>query len=345
MIMIGRRNFASDNNATVHSDILKAMEAANRGHAVAYGDDPWTERAVETFKAHFGTEAGVFFVFGGTGANVTGLAALLRPHQAVLCSEVAHIHVHECGAPGRFTGCKILPIAAPDGKLTVEALRPRLQAFGDPHVVQPGVISLTQATEVGTVYTPVEVCTLAEFAHRQGLKVHMDGARISNAAVHLGIGFAAFTRDVGVDVLSFGGTKNGLMFGEAVVVFDREAARDFPYLRTQGTQLPAKMRFIAAQFEAFLSGELWRRNAEHANAMARRLADGLRSVPQVTLAQKVEINGVFARIPRHAIPRIREKYFFYVLDEEQGFVRWMTAFDTTETDVDDFIRTVKESVE
>jgi len=342
--MIGRRNFASDNNATVHPEILKAMEAANRGHAVAYGDDPWTERAVQAFKSHFGPEAEVFFVFGGTGANVTGLAALLRPHQAVLCSDVAHIHVHECGAPGRFTGCKILPVPAPDGKLTVEALRPHLQAVGDPHVVQPGVVSLTQATEVGTVYSPEEVRALAEFAHRHGMKIHMDGARISNAAVRLGTGFAAFTRDAGADVLSFGGTKNGLMFGEAVLVFDREAARDFPYLRTQATQLPAKMRFVAAQFEAYLSGDLWRRNAEHANAMARRLADGLKSVPQVEIVQKVEVNGVFARIPRPAIPRIREKYFFYVLDEGRGLVRWMTAFDTTESDVDDFIRTVKESV-
>jgi threonine aldolase len=342
--MIGRRNFASDNNATVHPEILKAMEAANTGHAVAYGDDPWTARAAEKFKEHFGPDIEVFFVFGGTGANVTALSAMLRPHQAVLCSDVAHIHVHECGAPGRFTGCKILPAQAPDGRLTPDSLRPFLQALGDVHVVQPGVVSLTQATEVGTVYTPEEVSALARFAHQHGLKIHMDGARISNAAVRLGTGFAAFTRDAGVDVLSFGGTKNGLMFGEAVVFFDRALARDFPYLRTQGTQLPAKMRFVAAQFEAFLSGDLWRRNAEHANAMARRLADGLLSIPQVKITQKVEANGVFARIPLSAIPHIRERYFFYVLDEEQGFVRWMTAFDTTEADVDDFIRIVKESV-
>jgi len=343
--MIGRRNFASDNNAGVHPEILAAIEAANTGHAVAYGDDPWTERAAEAFKQHFGADAAVFFVFGGTGANVTGLGAVLRPHQAVLCTDVAHIHVHECGAPGRFLGAKILPIPTPDGKLTVDRLRPFLDYMGDQHVVQPGVVSLTQATEVGTVYTPREVRALADFAHQNGMKVHMDGARIANAAVHLDAPLAAFTRDTGVDVLSFGGTKNGLMFGEAVVLFDPALARDYPYIRTQGTQLPSKMRFIAAQFEAYLEADLWRRNAAHANAMAGRLAAGLARIPQVRITQKVEANGVFAVIPRHAIPLIRDRYFFHVPDETAGLVRWMTAFDTTPADVDDFIRIVKESVQ
>ena len=343
--MIGRRHFASDNNAGVHPEILAAIEAANAGHAVAYGDDPWTARGVEAFKKHFGSDAGVFFVFGGTGANVTGLGAIVRPHQAILCTDAAHIHVHECGAPGRFLGAKILPVATPDGKLTVDRLRPFLERLGDQHVVQPGVVSLTQATEVGTVYAPREVRLLADFAHEHGMKVHMDGARISNAAVHLNTSLAAFTRDAGVDVLSFGGTKNGLMFGEAVVIFDPALALDYPFIRTQGTQLPSKMRFIAAQFEAYLATDLWRRNADHSNAMARRLASGLADIPQVRITQKVEANGVFAVIPRHAIPLIRDHYFFHVLDETAGLVRWMAAFDTTPADVDNFIRIVKESVQ
>ena len=338
------RSFASDNNATVHPEVLEAIGRANQGHAVGYGDDSQTEAAVAKFREEFGADVAVFFVFNGTAANVLSLQALTRPFEAVLCPELSHIYTDECGAPEKATGCKLIPLAAPDGKLTVETVAHAYHGIGDQHHVQPRVISITQSTEMGTVYRPEEIQSLARFAHDHEMFLHMDGARIANAAAALGHTLRQATRELGVDVLSFGGTKNGIMGGEAVVFFNRALSADFLYLRKQGMQLASKMRFIAAQFEALLSNELWQRSAEHANRMARRLEAELRQIPQVKIVWKVEANGVFAQIPRHAIQKIMDRYFFYMWIEEECIVRWMCSFDTTEEDVKDFAKVVAEAV-
>ena len=292
------RSFASDNNAGVHPEIMAAIAAANDGHVIAYGDDPYTVAAVKLFRQHLGRDAEVFFVFGGTGANVLGLKAATESHHAIICAETAHINVDECGAPEKFTGCKLIDIPSADGKINVEQIKPLLHEVGFEHHVQPRVISVSQATEMGTVYTPRELKALANFAHDNGMLLHVDGARIANAAASLNVKLKAITRDAGVDILSFGGAKNGMMYGEAVVFFDQNLAKDFKYTRKQGTHLPSKMRFISAQFEALLSNDLWRQNAEHANRMAQVLARELARVPQITITQKVEANGVFAIVPK-----------------------------------------------
>jgi threonine aldolase len=338
------RGFASDNNAGVHPEILEAIARANQGHVVAYGDDPYTRSAVAKFREHFGDDIDVFFTFNGTGANVLGLQALNRSYHAVLCSDYAHIYTDECGAPEKHTGCKLIPLPHRDGKITLESVRHAYHGIGDQHHVQARVISITQASEMGTVYQPEEIQALARFAHERGMFLHMDGARIANAAASLRQTLRQATRDLGVDVLSFGGTKNGIMGGEAVVFFNRAFSADFLYLRKQGMQLASKMRFIAAQFEALLTNDLWKRSAEHANRMARVLEAEVRKIPQVHVVWKVEANGVFAQIPKHAIERIKERYFFYPWIEEEGIVRWMCSFDTTEGDVNEFVKHVAEAV-
>jgi threonine aldolase len=342
--MNAKRGFASDNNAGVHERVFEALRAANEGHVLAYGDDAFTESAVEKFRAQFGEGVEVFFVFGGTGANVVGLAALARPHEAVVCAATAHINVDECGAPERFTGCKLLALQTPDGKLTPELIGPLLAREGDQHHVQPRVVSISQATELGTVYTVRETKTLADFAHARGLLLHVDGARLANAAAHLGVSLRELTTDAGVDVLSFGGTKNGMMYGESVVFFDRGAAREFKFTRKQGAQLPSKMRFIAAQFDALLSEDLWLANARHANRMARLLADELERIPQVKITQAVESNAVFAHLPREHVTSIQQRFFFYVWNEETSEVRLMCSFDTTESDVRELVSVIRETV-
>ena len=342
--MTTKRSFASDNNAGVHPRVMEAIAAANDGHVIAYGDDPYTARAIETFREHLGKDAEVFFVFGGTGANVLGLKAMTESHHAIICAETAHINVDECGAPEKFTGCKLLPVATPDGKVRVEQIPPLLHEVGFEHHVQPRVISISQATEMGTVYTPREVKALSAFAHDHEMLLHVDGARIANAAASLKLKLKAITRDVGVDVLSFGGAKNGMMYGEAVVFFDKTLARNFKYTRKQGTHLPSKMRFISAQFEALLSGDLWRENAVHANRMAQLLAGELGTIPRIRITQKVEANGVFAVVPRKYIEKLQKKYFFYVWNEATSEVRFMTSFDTTEEDIADFVSLVKKTV-
>ena len=338
------RSFASDNNAGIHPDVVKAILAANQGHAVGYGDDRYTESAVGKFKQHFGADIDVFIVFNGTAANCLSLKALTDSYHAVICTEAAHIYTDECGAPEKFTGCKLIPISTDDGKLTVDAVRRACHGLGDQHHVQPRVISITQASEMGTVYRPEEIKTLARFAHKRAMFLHMDGARIANAAASLGLTLRQATRDLGVDVLSFGGTKNGLMGAEAVVFFDKKLSHNFQYLRKQGMQLASKMRFISVQLDCLLSNDLWLRNARHANRMAQLLQKGLSDIPEVKIVYDVEANGVFAKIPAHAIARLQERYFFYVWNEEELVVRWMCSFDTTEEDVKRFVRFVTETV-
>lgn len=341
---MSKRSFASDNNAGVHPEMIEAIAAANQGHVVAYGDDPFTARAVKVFQKHFGKDASIYFVFGGTGANVLGLKAMTNSYEAVICAETAHINVDECGAPEKFTGCKLLDVRTPDGKIRVEQIKPFLHGVGFEHHVQPRVISVSQATEMGTVYTKAELKTLARFAHDHDMLLHVDGARIANAAVSLNASLKEITVDCGVDVLSFGGAKNGMMYGEAVVFLNKKLGDNFKYIRKQGMHLPSKMRFISAQFEALLSSDLWRRSAAHANRMARILASELEKVPGIKLTQPVEANGVFAVIPEKYIEALQKKYFFYVWNEEISECRFMASFDTTEEDVHDFVALVRKIV-
>jgi threonine aldolase len=344
------RSFASDNNAGIHPEVLKAISSVNQGHVVGYGDDPYTESAIRKFREHFGSDIAVFFVFNGTAANVLGLKALTDSYHAVICAEAAHIYTDECGAPEKFTGCKLIPIPTPDGKLTVDLVRHAYHGIGDQHHVQPRVVSITQSTEMGTVYQPEEIRALAQFAHQHEMFLHMDGARIANAAASLGQTLRQATRDPGVDVLSFGGTKNGLMGAEAVVFLNHELIQQrnlqqtFLYLRKQGMQLASKMRFIAAQMETLLTSDLWLSNARHSNRMAKLLEKEVSQIPQVKVVYKVEANGVFAQIPKSAIAPLQERYFFYVWNEEHSVVRWMCSFDTSEEDVKEFAGFLRETV-
>ena len=335
------RGFASDNNAGVHPEIMKAIEEANEGHVIAYGDDPYTASASEKIRKVFGQEAVPFFVFIGTAANVLGLDALTRPFHSIICAETSHIHEDECGAPERWTGCKLLSVETEDGKLTVDGIAKHVYGIDFEHHSQPRVISVTQSTEMGTVYSAEEIRAIAAYAHGHNMYLHMDGARVSNAAASLGKNFRDFTCDAGVDVLSFGGTKNGLMYGETVIFFRPELAADFKYLRKQGMQLASKMRFIAAQFERYLDEDIWLKNALHANRMARMLADETGDIKGLKITQKVQSNAVFAILPKEAIPVLQKEYFFYPWNEATGEVRWMCSFDTTEQDVKDFASEIR----
>lgn len=334
------RGFASDNHAGAHPDVLAAVVAANEGHAPAYGADAWTAHAEECFRRHFGARARPFLVFNGTGANVLALRAAARPFEAVICPAAAHLNVDECGAPEAIAGVKLLTVAAPGGKLTAELAATRIERLGDEHAVQPRLLSISNSTELGTVYRPDEVQSLAELAHSHGLLLHVDGARLANAAASLDSSLAALSTDAGVDLLSFGGTKNGLLFGEAVVVLREGLVGELHYLRKQSMQLASKMRFAAVQFSALLEDDLWLRNARQANAMARRLAESVRGLEGVELTQPVEANAVFARLRPEAIEALRDRLPgetpFYVWDERRGEVRWMCAWDTTADDVDRF---------
>jgi threonine aldolase len=336
------RTFASDNWAGVHPAVMDALVAVNRGHAPAYGYDPATMSADALFREHFGAGADVFLTFNGTGANVVGLQALLRPFEAVICAESAHINVDECGAPEHFLGSKLVDVPTPDGKLTPELAEAAAAGVGDEHHVQPRVVSITQATELGTCYRVEEVEALADWAHGRGMWLHLDGARLSNACASLGLGLGAFGSAAGVDVLSFGGTKNGAMAAEAVVSYLPADASGLRFIRKQSMQLSSKMRFIAAQFNALLTDDLWLRNAAHANAMAQRLAEGVSDLEGVTLAYPVEANGVFVSLAPVVTEALQGEYPFYVWDEATGVVRWMASFDTTEEDVDAFVDLVSE---
>jgi len=338
---MNKRGFASDNNAGIHPVLLDAIQEANEGHVIAYGDDRYTARAKELLQQHFGENAEIFFVLTGTGANVTGLSALTHPHNAIICSDTAHIEMDECGAPEKNTGCKLITVKSPDGKLKPAMILPCMHGIGFEHHVQPRVVSISQSTEMGTVYKPAEIKELADFAHGHGMFLHMDGARLANAAVSLNCNLRDITTDAGVDVLSFGGTKNGMFFSEAAIFLRPGLAADFKYIRKQNMQLASKMRFMTVQFIPYLEKEIWKTNALHANRMAQLLYKKVSVLPGVQVTQPVEANGVFAIIPKKIIEPLRERFFFYTWDEQKSEVRWMTSFDTREEDIVDFAETLK----
>ncbi|MCZ0978814.1 low specificity L-threonine aldolase [Streptomyces diastatochromogenes] len=338
------RGFASDNYAGAHPEVLAALALANEGHQVAYGEDQYTDHLQRIMHSHFGPTAEAFPVFNGTGANVTALQALTDRWGAVICAETAHINVDEGGAPERMGGLKLLTVPTPDGKLTPELIDRQAWGWEDEHRAMPQVVSITQNTELGTVYTVEEIRAIVEHAHAKGMKVHLDGARIANAAASLDVPMRAFTNAVGVDVISYGGTKNGMLFGEAVVVLNPDAVSHMKHLRKLSMQLASKMRFVSVQLEALLAKDLWLRNARHANAMARRLAAGVRELDGVEILYPVQANAVFARLPHEVSRRLQERFRFYFWDEAAGDVRWMCAFDTTEDDVDAFLQALKEEL-
>jgi threonine aldolase len=341
-VSLSARGFASDNSATIHPDVLAAIARVNVGHAFGYGHDEYTLSVEARVASAFGESASAFFVFNGTGANVLSLRAACRRFEAVICAETAHLNVDECGAPEVIAGVKVLTVPGVDGKLTPELVEGRIARVGDEHAVQPHLVSISQSTELGTLYTPDEIQALADLVHSHDLLLHVDGARLSNAAAALGVPL----RDAaaGADMVSFGGTKNGLLAGEAVVLLNPALAQDFLYVRKQSMQLASKMRFLAAQFDALLADELWRRSAGHANAMAARLAAALADVPGLTVTRPVQTNSVFAVLPAAITASLQREYPFYVWDESIGEVRWMCSWDTTEEDVDGFAAAVRSAL-
>lgn len=341
---MSERGFASDNSAAVHPDVLAAIARVNVGHAFGYGHDEYTQRVEARFTDHFGPDARAFFVFNGSAANVLSMRAACRPWEAVICADTGHMNVDECGAPEAIAGVKLLTVPGENGKLTPELVASRIARIGDEHAVQPRVVSVTQCTELGAVYTVEEMRALADAAHDAGLLLHVDGARLSNATAALDVPLRAVTTDVGADIVSFGGTKNGLLGAEAVVVLTPALADGFAYLRKQTLQLASKMRFLAAQFDALLTDELWRRCASHANAMAARLADALAAVPEVSITHPVQTNVVFVRVDPAVTAALQERYAFYVWDELTHEVRWMCSWDTTADDVDRFVAALRDAL-
>lgn len=339
----GRRGFASDNYSGVHPEVLDALAVVNGGHVTSYGDDPYTERLQEVMRGHFGERARTYPVFNGTGANVVSLLLAARPWDAVVCAESAHINTDECGAPEKVGGLKLDTIATPAGKLTPELLDTKAYGFGFEHHAQPRLLSITQSTEWGTLYTVAELAALVGRAKEHGMVVHVDGTRLGNAAAALGVSLAAMTTDLGVDLVSLGGTKNGLMGAEAVVVLNPEVAEGPLYVRKMVMQLASKMRFVSAQLLALYEGDLWLRSAQHSNAMAARLVAGVRDIPGVRLTREAAVNGVFAILPREVAEAARRSYFFYDWDAAAGEVRWMCSFDTTAEDVDGFVACLREA--
>ena len=336
-----KRGFASDNNAGVHPEILKELALINTGHVIGYGSDIYTEQAIQLFKKLLGGDTEVFFVFTGTAANVLGISGVTRSWNSVITAETAHLEQDECGAPEKFTGCKVLTVETPDGKITVESIEKHMHGFDFEHHSQPKVISITQSTEMGTVYTVAEIRKIADFAHAKGMLLHMDGARLANAAVSLGIRFKEFTTDAGVDVLSFGGTKNGMMMGEAVCFLKPGLSADFKYIRKQGMQLASKMRFISAQFIAYFRDDLWKTSASHANAMAGILEDKIMKIKSLKITQPVQANGVFVIIPKEVAEKVMKHYFFYPWNEKKSEYRLMTSWDTTEEDIEELVKLLK----
>lgn len=330
------RGFGSDNHAGAHPKVLEAIAEANAGHAHGYGEDPWTERAIEVLHGHLGQECDVAFVMNGTGANCVCFASTARSFESVICPETSHINEDECGAPEKVGGVKLVPVATPDGKLTPELVQPHLRGFGFEHHSQPRVVSVSNVSELGTVYSADELRALADQAHARGMILHVDGARLANAAAALDVSLRAITTEARVDALSFGGTKNGMLYGEAVVLMGDAPAENLAFVRKQSTQLASKMRFVAAQFTALYEGDLWLELASHANAMAARLAEGARAAG-IELAYEPQANEVFAVLPRERIAPLAERFHFYTWDEAAGVVRWVCSWDTTEDDVDALI--------
>lgn len=336
------RSFASDNNSGVHPLVMEALNRANQDHAVGYGDDSWTEEAVSKIKEAFTPDCEPLFVFNGTGSNAVALQLCTRSYNSIICAETAHIYVDECGAPARMTGCQIRPVATPDGKLTPDLIRPYLCNFGEQHHSQPGAIYISQCTELGTIYMPEEICALTELAHQHGMYVHMDGARLANACAALKLGFKELTVDCGIDILSFGGTKNGLMMGESVIIFNPALKKEAPFVRKQSAQLASKQRYLSCQFTAYLTDNLWLKNATHANEMAQLLYKGLKELPGVHFTQKMESNQLFLTMPRPAIDELMKTYFFYFWNEGIDEIRFVTSFDTTEEDIEALLKTLRE---
>jgi threonine aldolase len=332
---MNKKGFASDNNSGVHPAIIQAINEANNGHVTGYGTDPYTEKAIEVFRQHFGKNTDVYFVFNGTGANVLAISTLAQSYNSIICPSTAHIMVDECGAPEKISGCKLIPVETPNGKLRPELIKPHLHGFDFEHHAQPKIISISQVTEMGTLYSVDEIKAITKLAHQYGMYVHMDGARIANAAAALDLPFKAFTVDAGVDVVSFGGTKNGMMMGEAVLFFNKELSQNAKYIRKQSAQLFSKMRFVAAQFLSYFNENLWQKNAQHANKMAAMLADKV-GQSGVKITQEVKANGVFAILDDEISKELQKEYFFYPWDENNNEVRWMTSFDTTEEDIKNF---------
>ncbi|MBE3084808.1 MAG: low specificity L-threonine aldolase [Bacteroidetes bacterium] len=339
-----KRGFASDNNAGIHPEIIKEIISVNSGHVIGYGSDIYTERALGIFKEQFGSSTETFFVFTGTAANVLSLSGITRSWNSVITASTAHLEQDECGAPEKFTGCKVLTVDSPDGKVNVELIEKHMHGFDFEHHSQPKVISVTQSTEMGTVYTVAEIRKIADFAHDRGMLLHMDGARIANAAVSLDLPFQTFTTDAGVDVLSFGGTKNGMMFGEAICFLKPGLSSDFKYIRKQGMQLASKMRFISAQYIAYFRNDLWKNCASHSNAMAKILAEKLDQFSEIKITQEVQSNGVFVIMPSDVAEKVRNHYFFYPWNEKTSEYRLMASWDTTEADIEDFIFLLKKEL-
>lgn len=335
------KTFASDNYSGIHPLIMDAILKANTKHAISYGDDTYTTEAQQAFEREFGRGVKVLYTFNGTGANVVALKTCLLPFQSILCTDTAHIYVDECGAPVQSSGSSIIAFKTPNGKLTPSLLEKELKQIGNVHHVQPKVISISQTTELGTVYSIEELKTLTAYAHKHGMYVHVDGARISNAVASLGVSLKEATVDCGIDIMSFGGTKNGLMMGEAVLIFNEDLKQHAPFYQKQTAQLFSKNRFIAAQFTALLQDELWRKMALHSNKMAQLLATQLKDIKEVVITQPVQANALFVVIPSHVIEPLRAAFRFYDWDAETGELRWMCSFDTTEEDVTEFVNKLR----
>lgn len=336
------KSFASDNYAGIHPEVLQAIADANVSHAVAYGEDDETARLAELIQHHFGNHATVYPVFNGTGANVVAMQAMTRSWQAVVCAQTSHANADEGGAPEKVAGLKLWLVESADGKLSPQSIDTQAWGREFEHRAQPAVVTITQTTEYGTCYTPQEIAAITDHCHAKGLLVHLDGARLANAAVTLGLPFRAFTTDVGVDAVSFGGTKNGAMGAEAVVLLNPDIDVPIKHIRKSAMQLSSKMRFISAQLNALLAGDLWQRNAAQANAMAQRLAQAVGRIPEITITQPVQANAVFAIVPREIIDRVTQKFRFYVWDEPRNEVRWMCSWDTTAEEVDAFAAALAE---
>lgn len=338
MSELSTRGFGSDNHSGVHPEIWQALLSCNQGHAPSYGTDLWSEKAISLFKKEFGQQAQIYFVFNGTASNVLALRTLAKPFHSILCSEMSHLNVDECGAPEFFTGAKLIPLPSIHGKLNLETLKSALYRRGDQHFSQAKVVSLTQPTEWGVCYSLDEIKEICQWAHQEKLWVHMDGARLANAVCHLKTDLKAMTSDLGVDVLSLGGTKNGMLMGEAVVFLNPQLAEDFKYIRKQSAQLPSKTRFIAASFEKYLQDQTWKKIAEHSCEMAEYFFQQLRAVPQVQITAPRQSNALFAQFPRNWIKALKEKYFFYVWNEKTFECRLMTSWDTQKSEIDGFVK-------